>query len=136
MRETTNLLACTDISTKSNKKERKKVMCKVVDIQRQYLSNLVVISDKYLVVISKKYIAVISNKYLLFVLRRGEGGSRMRETKNLSTDMDSSTNTIKVLLSNAKFAHKITFYMMAILHPFLVKVFKSHHYFSPRIPNL
>ena len=46
----------------------------------------------------------------------------------------------KVLLSKAKFAPEQYFFWAAILHPLLVKVFKSEitsfHYFSSRILNL
>ena len=49
------------------------------------------------------------------------------------------TDTKKNLLSKAKFSPKL-FFCAAILHPLLVKVYKSEtttfHYFSPRIPNL
>ena len=81
--------------------------------------------------------------------------SRMRETKNLLTNMDSSTDTKKILLSKAKFAQgereggkicpgrggreegkicpKFSFFCAAISHPLLVKVFTSEttsfHYF-------
>ena len=41
--------------------------------------------------------------------------SRIRETKNLSTDIDSSTDTNKILLSRAKFAQKQFFFLRAAI---------------------
>ena len=62
--------------------------------------------------------------------------SRIRETTNLSTDADSSTDTKKSLLIKAKFPFKKK-NCAAILHPLWAKVFKSEatsfHYFSSRI---
>ena len=58
---------------------------------------------------------------------------------NLLTDMDSSTDTKKILLSKAKFAQQLLF-CVAILQLLLVKVFKSEttsfHYLSQKIQNL
>ena len=89
--------------------------------------------------------------------------SRILETKNLSTNMDRSTDTKKILPSKAKFAQrgreggkncagrerreegkicpKTNFvFCAAILHPLLLIFVKSEtpsfHYCSPRIPNL
>ena len=88
--------------------------------------------------------------------------SRIRETKNLSTDMESSNDNKKLLLSRTKLAQagqeggkirpgrggreegkicpKTNFFCEAISHPLFEKVLKSEttsfHYFSPRIPNL
>ena len=51
-----------------------------------------------------------------------------------------NTNTKKILLSKARFAQKLTYFSVAILHPLLVKNVKldttSFHYFAPRILNL
>ena len=49
----------------------------------------------------------------------------IKESKNLSTIMDSSTDTKTILLIKAKFAQKLTFLFVAILHPSLVNDFKS-----------
>ena len=65
--------------------------------------------------------------------------SRIRETKHLSTDADSSTNAIGGW-TKAKSATKKNFFCAAILDHFQTKMFKcyttSFHYFSPRILNL
>ena len=65
--------------------------------------------------------------------------SRIRETKHLSTDADSSTDAIG-RLDQGKISKKKTFFCAAILDHFQTKMFKcqttSFHYFSPRIPNL
>ena len=59
----------------------------------------------------------------------------MQETKNLSTDADSSTNTKKILLVR-KNSQKKKLFCAEILHPLWPKVFKSaitsFHYFSPK----
>ena len=63
--------------------------------------------------------------------KNGLKKSRVRETKNLSTDAESSNDTNKILLVGK--IHPV------ILHPLWAKVFKSatifFHYFSPRIPK-
>ena len=51
-----------------------------------------------------------------------------------------NTNTKEILLSKAKLAQKQTFFCAVILHPLIVKVFKSEtnllNYLSPRILKL
>ena len=64
--------------------------------------------------------------------------SGIRETKNLSTNVDISTYTKKIQLVRQIYQKKTFF--CGNLTPFLAKVFKSEttsfYYFSPRILNL
>ena len=65
--------------------------------------------------------------------------SRIQETKYLSTDADSSTDTEKTLVRQNLPTKKL-FFRAAILHPLYAKVLKSettsYHYFSPRIQKI
>ena len=57
--------------------------------------------------------------------------SRIRETKKLSTDADSSTNANKNPASKAKFAPKKPFFLRGNFTPFLSKSFRMwDHFFS------
>ena len=59
------------------------------------------------------------------VFKNNPEKSHVRETKHLSTDADSSTDTKNNPASKAKFIENQTYFRAAILHILWAKVFKS-----------
>ena len=81
---------------------------------------------------------IFISKYIVKRSRISYKKSRIRETKHLSTDADSSTDAIGGW-TKAK-SEKKTFFCAAIFNNFQTKMFisetTSFHYFSPWILNL